>query len=216
MKKLAIGCGVVVLLICVAGAGVAYYIYRQVKTTVAQFSELAKVPELERSVRNQSPFVPPASAELTEGQLQKLVQVQSEVRRRLGERMAAFETKYKALAEKKEATMADGPALLQAYGDLATTWIDAKRAQIEALNSAGLSLDEYRWIRDQAYTALGMPFVDLDIRKLADDARRGVPSEFGTQLRGAMGPAGPESNRTLVEKVKKLLEDNIALASFGL
>jgi hypothetical protein len=216
MKKLAIGCGIALLLTGITAAGIAYYVYRQVSSTVTQFAELAQVPDLELGVRNRAPFVPPASEELTDSQVTKLLQVQSEVRRRLGERMAAFEAKYKTLTEKDNASVGDAPAILRAYGDLAATWLDAKRGQIEALNGAGLSLDEYRWIREQAYRALGLPFVDLDISRLVNDARRGVRSETPGQLRGSMGPAGPESNRTRIEKVKKQLEENLALASFGL
>ena len=216
MKKFAIGCGIVLLVVGLAGAGAAYYLYRQVSSTVAQFAELGQIPDLERSVRNRAPYTPPVSEELTESQIEKLVQVQAEVRRRIGERMKDFQAKYKTLAEKNDATIVDAPALMRAYSDLAATWLDAKRGQIEALNAAGLSLDEYRWIRDQAYRALGQPFVDLDIAKIVDEARRGITSETAGQLRGAIGPSGPQSNRALIERFKKQLEENLALASFGL
>ena len=215
MKKLAIGCGIALLITGICAAGVAYYVYRQVSTTVAQFAELGKISDIERDVRNRVTFTPPSTEELTEAQLDKLVKVQTHVRQRLGEHIKAFETKYKALAEKKDATLADAPAIMSAYRDLAATWMDAKRSQVEALNDANLSLDEYRWIRNQAYRALGQPFVDLDIAKIVEDAKRGVQSQGGA-LRGAIGPDGPEVNRKLVEKFKKLLEDNLALASFGL
>jgi hypothetical protein len=217
MKKLAIGCGVALLVIGVAAAGVAYYVYRQVSSTITQFAEFAQVPDLELSVQNRAPFTPPSSEELTDGQIEKLVQVQSEVRRRLGERIAEFEAKYKTLAAKDHADLSDAPAVLRAYGDLAKTWLDAKRGQVEALNTAGLSLEEYRWIRHQAYRALGLAYMDLDISKLVDEARRGVQSsETPGQLLGSVGPAGPEANRTRIEKFKKQLEENLALASFGL
>jgi hypothetical protein len=216
MKKLAIGCGIVVLVLGMAAAGVAFYVYRQFSGAVAQFAQLSQVPELERSVRNRQPFVPPASEELSDNQIEKLVQVQSEVRKRLGVRIAEFETKYKMLAEKTEATVVDAAALMRAYSDLASMWLDAKRAQIEALNAAALSLDEYRWIRHQAYRALGIAFVDLDIARAVDDARRGVTSEAPGQLSGSIQPAGPEGNRTRVERIRKQLEQNVALASFGL
>lgn len=216
MKKFAIGCGIVLLVVGLAGAGAAYYLYRQVSSTVTQFAELGQIPDLERNVRNRTPYTPPVSEELTESQIEKLVQVQAEVRRRIGERMKDFQAKYKTLAEKNDATIVDAPALMRAYRDLAATWLDAKRGQIEALNAAGLSLDEYRWIRDQAYRALGQPFVDLDIAKIVDEARRGISSETAGQLRGAIGPAGPQSNRALIERFKKQLEENLALASFGL
>jgi hypothetical protein len=215
MKKLAIGCGLALLVTGVAAAGVAYYVYRQVSSTVAQFAELGKITDIERDVRNRVAFTPPSTEELTEAQIEKLVKVQTHVRQKLGEQIKAFEAKYKALAEKQDATLADAPALLAAYRDLAATWLDAKRSQVEALNDAGLSLDEYRWIRHQAYRALGQPFVDLDIARIVDEAKRGVGSQ-ASELKGAIGPAGPELNRQLVEKFKKLLEENIALASFGL
>ena len=215
MKKLAIGCGLALLITGIAAAGVAYYLYRQVSTTVAQFAELGKLSDIERDVRNRTSYTPPATEELSEAQLEKLVQVQTHVRQKLGEQIKTFEAKYRTLAEKKDATLADAPALLNAYRDLAATWMDAKRSQVEALNNANMSLDEYRWIRNQAYRALGQPFLDLDIAKIIDEAKRGATEQAG-QLRGAIGPDGPEANRKLVEKFKKFLEDNIALASFGL
>jgi hypothetical protein len=215
VKKLAIGCGLVLLLTGMAAAGVAYYLYRQVSSSIAQFADLARVPDIERAIRNRAPFVPPASAELSDAQVEQLVRIQSEVRKRLGEQMAAFDARYKDLIRKDTASLADAPAILRAYGDLATAWLDAKRAQVDALNAAGLSLEEYRWIREQAYRALGAPFVDFDIAKLVEDARRGIAPDPAAPG-GAPAPEGPESNRTRVERVRKLLEENLALASFGL
>lgn len=215
MKKLAIGCGVVVLVLGVAGAAAVFYVYRQVSSTVTQFAQFAQVPDIEKNVRNRAAFTPPDSGEITEAQLEKLVQVQTRVRQKLGQSIAAFEAKYKALSDKKDATIADAPAIMNAYKDLAATWLDAKRAQVEALNAVNLSLDEYKWIRDKAYQALGQPFVDLDVAKIVEAAKGGVSAQPG-QVRGSLGPEGPEANRKLIEKVKKLLEENLALASFGL
>jgi hypothetical protein len=196
-------------------AALGYYAYRQVSGTWTQFAALSQAPELEKGVRNQDVYVPPASEELTEAQLEKLVKVQADVRQRLGDRMTAFEAQYKMLVEKKDASITDGPNILQAYADLATAWIDAKRAQVDALNATGLSLDEYRWIRDQSYRALGQPFVDMDVSKIIENARKGVETSAG-EMRGALGPQGPAANQARVAKFKKFLEDNLALASFGL
>jgi hypothetical protein len=217
MKKLAIGCLVVAVLACIVVGGVVYYAYTRVQSTLAQFGELSQIPEIESGIRARDSYTPPASDELTERQLEQLLRVQTLLRERIGVRFADFEKKYKTLSQKEEATIMDVPTLIAGYRDLAAGWVDAKRAQVAALNEVGLSLEEYRWIREQAYRALGMAYVDLDIGAIAEDIRKGAttPGERG-QLRGSIGPAGPESNRKLVEPFKQQLEANIALASFGL
>ncbi len=216
MKKLAIGCLVVLVLGGAAAAGVAYYAYRKVTQTAAKFAELGNVAEIERGLRVRGGFVAPPSEELTKAQLDKLIRVQTAIRQRLGQRFAEFEQKYKVFAEKDGPTsLSDVATMMSAYGDLVSTWMEAKRTQVAALNESGLSLEEYRWIRDQAYRAVGIPFVDLDIAKIAEDFQQRVHEQPG-QLRGGMEPAGPESNQKLVEPFKKHLQDCVALASFGL
>ena len=118
MKKVAIGCGVVLLLGCVIVGGLAFWAYRRVQQTVAQFSELAQVPEIERQVRVKDPFVPPASEELTSSQLEQLLRVQAAIRERLGTRFAEFEKQYKVFSEKDKATLTDVPTLIAGYRDL--------------------------------------------------------------------------------------------------
>jgi len=217
MKKLAIGCIGVLLLVGIVTAGVGYYVYRQARSAITSFAELGQIPEIESALEIRGGFTPPASGELTKSQLDRLLRVQTMVRDRIGVRFADFQSKYKMLAEKEEATVTDVPAIINAYRDLAAGWIEAKRRQVEALNEVELSLEEYRWIREQAYRAVGIPYVDFDIGEIAQDIRRGAtePRERG-QLRGSIGAAGPESNRKLVEPARKQLEANVALASFGL
>lgn len=217
MKKFAIGCGVVVLLLGVTAVGIGYYLYRTVSSSLVQFAELAKVPEIERDLRVRDPFTPPPSDELTSAQVERFMRVQARIRTRIGERIAEFEQKYKVLAEQDQANISDFPKILQAYGDLARGWLEAKRSQVEGLNEVSMSLDEYRWIRDQAYRALGVPYVDLDFGRFAEAVKGGgQPPQGVGKLRGSAGPAGPEGNRTLIEPFRKELERNLALASFGL
>jgi hypothetical protein len=216
MKKVAIGCAVILVLAGLTAAGLAYYAYRQVRSTVVQFAELQKIPDIESGIRVRDPFVPPASEELTAEQVERLVRVQTLLRDHLGERFAEFEQKYKTLSQKESAALTDFAAIMSAYADLVRTWMDAKRRQVEALNEVGLSLEEYRWIREQSYRALGVPYVDFDIGKLAEDVRSGRTTDEPGRLLGAIGPSGPEANRKLVEPFKKQLEDSVALASFGL
>jgi hypothetical protein len=217
MKKLAIGCGVLVLLGIIAGGAIGYYVFRQARALYQEVAQFAQVPEIERGVKVRGEYTPPASGELTKSQVERLVRVQALIRQRLGQQVAALEQKYKALSEKEHPTIVDAPTLMAAYRDLASAWLTAKRSQVDALNEAGLSLEEYRWIRDQAYRAIGIAYVDFDVSKFVDQIRSNASGSIESgQLRGSLGPAGPESNRALVEPFKKHLEDNLALASFGL
>jgi hypothetical protein len=216
MKKLAVGCLLAMLVVGIAGAIGAYFLYRQFRSTVTQFAEVGSVAEIERTVRNQEPFAPPSSGELTAAQVDRLVEIQTQVRARLGDRFAEMEEKYRALSEKRETTALDLPQLIAAYRDLAAAWVEGKRAQVDALNAAGLSLAEYRWIRSQAYRALGIPIVEIDVARIIEDARNGATSEQPGSLSGVFGPEGSERNRALVLPYKEQLENAAALATFGL
>lgn len=215
MKKLAIGCGVVVLVVGVAVVGIGYYGYLKMKSTFSQLAELGQVTDIERGVRIQTAFAAPESGELTAAQIDRLVKVQTHVRERLGASGAAIERNYKTLLGKKDNDITDLPALLGAYKDMAKALIDAKKAQVEALNDAGLSLGEYRWIRSQAYRALGIPFVDMDFARIAERAKNGGNPGV-ISMNGALGDKGPEANLKLAEKYRKALEDYMPLATFGL
>ncbi|MBA3887692.1 MAG: hypothetical protein H0X67_18480 [Acidobacteria bacterium] len=216
MKKLALGCGVVVLLLAIAGAGVAYYVYRQIGATITQFAEFAQVPDLERGVRNRAAFTPPVSGELTEQQVERLVRVQNRIRERLGERFAEFEQRHKTLLEKDRANALDLPEVFAMYRGLATAWMDAKRQQVEALNEVSFSLEEYRWVRDRSYSALGLPFMEIDVTRIIEDMKQGLSSGEPGVLRGSMGEDGNAANSTIVTRFKKHLEENLALATLGL
>jgi hypothetical protein len=172
MKKLAIGCGVLLLLGMVGAGGASYYAYHKVSSAVVGFAELGSLPQLERSVRNQQPFEPPA-AEPSQPQIEHLMEVQGSVRTRLGARADEIEHRYRRLLAKDSVSAVDVPELVSAYRDLASAYMDGKRAQVDALNRAGLSLDEYRWIRSQAYGALGMSLLEVDVSRIIDDVKAG-------------------------------------------
>ena len=56
MKKLAIGCLVVFVVVGAAVVGIGYYGYLKVKSTVSQLAELGQVSDIERGVRIKTPF----------------------------------------------------------------------------------------------------------------------------------------------------------------
>ena len=215
MKKLLIGCLVLAVVLAVTAGAASYYLYRKVDSTISGFKELGTVPELERSVRNKTPFTPPASGELTGAQLDRYLAVQQQVRARLGAGAAEIEQKYKTLLAKDSATIVDAPAIISAYRDLAKTYVEAKRAQVAALNDAGLSLAEYRWVRRQAYAGIGMPLMELDVAQIMADVKAGrTPAQPSPSLN--LAPTAQPATVKLVEPHRKTLEANAGLAFFGL
>jgi hypothetical protein len=216
MKKLAIGCLLILVVGGVAAAGGAYYLYYRVKSAVSQFAELGKIPEIEDGVQIKTPFVMPAGGALTQSEVDRFVQVQTRVRARLGQNFDLLQRKYKALSDKKDATVTDLPQLIAAYRDLAASWLDAKRAQVEALNDVGLSMSEYRWIRSEAYKSLNLPLVDIDFATIAKQIRNNKQPSEEIMLGGAFSGAASPANAKLVERYRKQLEDNMPMATFGL
>jgi hypothetical protein len=214
MKKIAVGCGLVLIAALVAGSVASYMAVRKVQSAVSGFTGLRTIPELNRSVKNQDPYTPPASGELTEPQLGRLLRVQEVVHTRLGERVQEIGERYeKFLRQDHVVTGADAPALLAAYSDLAKALVDGKRAQVEALNAEGLSLEEYRWIRAQAYGAAQIPL--MDVERLIDDVQNGrEPTQALVAL--PLDPAGSAATQARVAPHRKALERYAALAYFGL
>lgn len=216
MKKVAIGCAILVVVLAVGAAVGLYMLTNRVGSTFKGFAELSAVPDLERSVRNQEAFEPPASGEVTPSQVQRLLGVQQAVRGRLGVRAGELEREYHTLLQKDSATIADVPELIAAYRDIAAMYVDAKRGQVDALNQAGFSLGEYRWVRSQVYAALGVPLMEVDMAQVIDDIKNGRTPAEPKQAIAPPGPSGPPASRQLVEPHRKAFEDNAALAFFGL
>jgi hypothetical protein len=223
MKKLALGCGLVLIVLLIGGAFATWYVYNRAKsaiqTTIAGFTELGKVPDIERQVQNTTTFVPPESGELTADQLARYARVQSQVRQMLGERFKVLDEKHRALMQrldKQQQTALDLPELVQTYQELAGLYVQGKQAQAQALNAQRFSLSEYRWIQKQAYVAIGLPVMNLDVAKIIDDMKAGRTSDTSPMMITPGGPSGPKSNKTLVAPHQKMLEDNASLAFFGL
>ena len=212
MKKLAIGC-VVLLVLGIAGIAAVSYGFSRISGTVASaaegfVAELSALPELERDVQKQGPYTPPPSGEPSREQVERLVEVQQAIRTRLGPRAADLERRYQRLVARNNHDLSD-------YREYAATYLDAKRAQVDALNRVGISLDEYRWTRAQVYAALGVPLVDLDLTRIVASASGGGGSQAAAPYSTAGSTASP-AVKALVEPHRGRLESNAALAAYGL
>jgi len=212
MKKLAIGC-VVLLVLGIGGIAAIPYVLSRISSMVTSaaeglVAELSSLPELERAVERQGPYTPPASGEPTREQLERLVAVQQAVRNRLGSRAADLERRYQRLVTRRNHDLSD-------YREYAATYLEAKRAQVDALNRAGISLDEYRWTQAQAYAALGVPLADIDLSRIVANVKVGGGGPSGTQPYQTSASASP-TVKALVEPHRDVLEKNVSLASYGL
>jgi hypothetical protein len=216
MKKVLLGCGGVTVLLVIAGGALGYfYVYRPARQYIASFAQLEEVPKLNAQVRNKAAFTPPASGELTPELVDRFMKTQDALRARMGARLEELDAKYKAFDKARgDSTAPPVREIFEGLKDLGTLVVQAKRAQVEALNEQGFSVAEYEWTRNTMYQALGMPIKEGLQDVIQEVSGRGGPS-MNESFEQAM-PDAPEVNRKLVEPHKDKLGESMALAFFGL
>ena len=219
MKKLLGGCLIVVVLCAIALGVGAFFLYRAASPVIDNarnyLQGLSELSELEREIKNQAPYSPPDSGELTEAQVQRFVRVQDAVRAALGQRMTEIEAKYKHLNS-------DGgqqPSISEVIGglsELGNVFMQARRFQVNALNAEGFSQTEYSWVRDRVFRAAGVEVTSMvDLRKLEEAVKQGTGVEsIGVDQLPSSDV--PEKNRALVKPHMSKMDDWLPLAFFGL
>jgi hypothetical protein len=223
-KKIILGCAIVLVLGAVAGGFVLYqFVYKPGRELVRAGGEAVKsvtrleeIARLDDEVADRSPYAAPADGLLAAGQVERFVAVQREVRERLGPRWGVLEAKYEAR---------EGPGREPGLGDLMTFWrdlgdlvLEAKQTQVEAINRAGFSLAEYRWVREQVYLALGLEVFTLGVDEVLTMAREGGMEgvEEMERQRDALRERAPAQNVDLVEPHREELQEWAPLALLGL
>jgi len=215
MKKLLLGCLGVTLLVLIVGGVLGYvYILQPARDYLAALQEMGTLRDLERQVLNQNPFEPPASGELSQAMVERVAGVHRSVRDALG---AEFERLAARYADLEAMTRASGQVgardVLALYRDLARAVGEAKRAQVAALNEAGISLAEYEWVERQMYEAAGLVVNSLDLDALREAATRGAEA---VDLKRSDAPPASERNKALVEPYLDTLKQWLPLAWFGM
>lgn len=215
MKKFAIGCLIVLALgVLVLGVG-GYFLYRTVAPQMAGLQRFGQLAELDKKIANTATFAVPSTGELTEGMVKRFATVQEGMTASLGPRVKdlhkQFETMEAALRkEKREASVTE---TLTALSNLATLLVEAKRAQVEALNKAGFSLGEYAWVREQIYSAAGVSVPQMDFGDLKNVASGN--EQFMKRL-GSLSADIPAINRERVKPITDKLREWAAYGFFGL
>jgi hypothetical protein len=202
MKSFLIGCLAVFLLVGAVGGYFAYrYIYQPTRQLVQSAEKFTQIADLEKQVRNLQEFIKPNDDLLSQAQVERFMAVQHHMRESLKEKLDVLESKYKEL-ENKQGDL-NILETLQGYGDMINLIIEAKKAQIAALNAEGFSLSEYKWVKEQVMAAAGIPFKGIDWSNPEAEPQITLPT-------------APQSNVDLVAPFKETLEETIGLSFFGL
>lgn len=215
MKKFAIGCLIVAAVLVVVGGCLGYFfIWRPASGYIASVRQLSELPDIEKQVTNTASFAAPGSGQLTDASVGRFVKVQEAIETSLGPTFTQLKTKYDAMdkvmkSENRQATALEG---LTALKDLTGIIVQGKRAQVEALNANGFSLEEYAWVRRQVYAAAGIPLAQLDFSDITKALRSGgdivKPAPEVTEV--------PARNKELVAPYAGKLKEWAALGFFGL
>ncbi|MDT8450764.1 MAG: hypothetical protein RQ847_11405 [Wenzhouxiangellaceae bacterium] len=208
MKKFAIGCLGVVLVLAVAGGAVTWF--KVVKPGMEFAGGIAKLgqefSELNEAVENRRPFRAPADGALDEPAFRRFLAAQRQMRARLEGRLNELNAKYEELEQQVDQRGGDATVgeMMGAYADLTGLLIEAKRAQVDALNAHDFSLAEYAWVRDRVYRALG--------RSVAVAAIGSASGPDGAGSEDAPAPATIE----MIEPYREELMEGHVLAWWGL
>lgn len=207
-RKLAIGCGVVFVVLFLAGAGVAWwFIGRPAGELLGSVRDVQRIERIRDDVRDQGPYAAPAGGVLEDGQVDRFLAVQDAMRERLEGRVEELRERYERIEQR-----AGDPTpreLAQAAADVTGLLVEATRAQVDALNAQRFSLEEYRWVRARVLEAAGFAAAGYDVTQLTGD---GSPPPADASPTATVPPENVER----VAPHRERIEENLVFAWFGL
>jgi len=215
MKKLAIGCGVIVIVLGVAVTIGMYILANRTSSYLRHSDAYAALQTMGKGVTNEAPFTPPANGELSADMVKRFAAVEDALVEKLGPRfheLEAMENEFmrREQAEHRKATSAeDFKNITSSMGFI----LQAQGAWVDALNQQRFSMDEYQWVRGRVWSASGMNLLELSSRDVAALSRAG-----GSATRPVAPSAEPvpAHNRELVTPYLPKMKTWAPLAFFGL
>jgi hypothetical protein len=204
-SRFAIGCGLVMLFLAlVLGVG-GFYAFNKMGDMFSQGRKIAELFELEKRIVNRSAYIPPSDGQFTLEQVESLVYIQTRMRDAIGAnypgKLEAFQDLLVSIDEDHDWRKL--PEVFNLSRSLLAPLLEAKAAQVDAINQRGLSASEYSWMRDQAIKSLGIS---------GDELRRASGSEAREPL-----PAPPPSQNTrLLNSHLELLFETLPFSALGL
>lgn len=221
MKKILAGC-LVVLVIAVCGFAVAgFYAYRVMQPVIENannyLDRAAEITRLGGAVRNQNAYTPPDNGELTTAQVDRFLAVQARVKSDLADRWSEIQKKSEELQARakgrQDTNLADFTAV---FSDLMSLWVDARKAQVRALNVQKFSDGEYAWVRRRIYEAAGVHLAGaIDMSKIEELARN-TSGQSSLTLPEMPTTDVPKANIALVTPHLATLKESLPIAVFGL
>jgi hypothetical protein len=222
VKKVLVGCLVILMLGVVVFVAGSYLLYRAASPMIQNAREyvnnLNQLDEIDRQIANKAAYTAPASNELTEAQVERFVRVQEQVRAALGQRFDELEKKYDYLKQNqnqqgREPTIAEA---FTALGEMFNVLVQARRLQVDALNKEGFSREEYSWVRERVFQAAGFEVANqIDFRKLQEAIKSNTGLE-NIETPDVPKVDVPEKNRALVKPHVEKLGEWLPLVFFGL
>lgn len=210
-NKVLVGCLVAFAALLVIGGGAVYYfIGRPLLATFNVARDLSTIQQLDSSVTNRSNFAAPSDGLVTEQQLSRYLAVSRQVTNDLQAGMSAIEELHREVSAGSSSTpsFAGFRQAAAAWTDLLKLVLKAKETQVNALNSNGFSLAEYRWVRSQVMAAAGLAIFEVDLSTLLQE-------DSNPAVRRATATV-PQANVELVAPHIAELEKLLPLSALGL
>jgi hypothetical protein len=208
MKKLLGGCLALVLIAVVALGLALFYGYQAARPMIdnarGMLEQGREIAALSDRVTNKSDYVPPATGELSDAQVQRFLAVHGQVRQTLGPRWSDLQTRATAVENKareggRDLSFSEVGSMLSDFGGLLR---DARRAHVDALNAEQFSASEYNWVKLRAYEAAGLEAMQgIDWASIQETVKEGA-ARVGVrepQLPEVPRPEIPARNRELVK-----------------
>ena len=213
MRKWAIGCGSVFLVLLIAGGAVAWwFIGRPLVSVAATVRDVQRIEATYQDVDNRAAYQPPEDGVVSEAQLDRWLEVQAIMQASLTDTATQLQGRIEMLdARMQDPSPQEVVALVRDAADLV---VDAARIHVRALNENGFSVEEYRWVRNQVLQAAGYSLAGYDLTQLAAVA---AADDAGSLPDGpGAGLPPPPINVERIAPYLDRIEESLVFAWFGL
>jgi hypothetical protein len=215
-KKIALGCLGIGLIIVIGGGYFAYSTF--VKPLMSSVSVLEDIDKTNEQIENQSTYSVPESREINENQVERFVEVQKEIQTGLESRFEELQQKYDELnadLQNREPSLTE---ITGAWKDMMELYADAKQIQVDALNNHNFSLEEYRYVQQSFYQAMGVELFSYNIDQIAASASEGNFDLDMSQFESAQQQIDevPQVNRDLVSQYTEEADTWLVFSFWGL